>query len=297
MRTENGAIIRFTKWCPKMFKRQLNYAPLHDEDVVTMSLPARFVWAYLPCLADREGRLDDKPLSIKLNIMVNDDVDMDKILDELAERRHIIRYSIDNKKYIEIRNFARYQRIHPNEAVSRIPNQQGKINGIPVGKPTSNGQMSLHGEPKVPQGEANDRSFPPLNTYTYTDTLTDTDTDKGVNQDDEILEIPFNNKSFDVLFGGWPPQEDPKFNEKKKDAELAFYSNINESNINQFVQAWDKRINLYKTDTSKNRRFALGTFRTFCEGRWTNVDQLEKFSKQTKPKEGFITEVFAEPKE
>ena len=197
--------------------------------------------------------------------MPNDDVNMDGILNELAEKRHIIRYVVDNKKYIEIRNFSLYQRVHPNETASRIPNQQGKINGIPVGQPMVN------------QRTNNDQTFPPLITYIVTDTVTVTDTVKGVNQKDEILEVPFNNKSFAVLFGGWPLQEDPKFNEKRRDAEQAFYQNINEDNINEFVQAWNKRINLFKSDTSKNRRFALGTFRTFCEGRWMNVDQLEAY--------------------
>jgi len=86
-----------------------------------MSLHARFTWAYLPCHADREGRLKDAPFTLKLAIMPTDDVDMDAILDELQTRRHIVRYEVDGRKYIQIRSFARYQAPHVREAPSSIP--------------------------------------------------------------------------------------------------------------------------------------------------------------------------------
>src|SRR5690349_9719375 len=102
--------------------RSINPCAPVDEDVATMSLGARFVWAYLPCHADREGRLPDKPFGLKLDLMPMDDVDMNALLQELADRRHILRYvGTDGRKYIQIRNFARHQRPHKNETPSRIP--------------------------------------------------------------------------------------------------------------------------------------------------------------------------------
>lgn len=86
-----------------------------------MSVAARLVWAYLPCHADREGRLADKPFALKLDIMPLDDVDMNAVLGELAERRHIIRFSADGRKCIQIRNFSRYQHPHIREANSILP--------------------------------------------------------------------------------------------------------------------------------------------------------------------------------
>lgn len=106
--------------------RLINPAASVDEDIATMSMAARIVWAYLPCHADRSGRLRDSPFSLKLLILPNDNVDMDGILGELAERRHIVRYiGIDGRSYIQIRNFARYQKPHKNEAPSEIPANEG----------------------------------------------------------------------------------------------------------------------------------------------------------------------------
>lgn len=87
-----------------------------------MGLFARIAWAYLPCHADREGRMADKPFILKLEILPTDEVDMDLVLGELAARRHIVRYQgSDGRRYIQIRNFHRYQNPHKNEKDSLIP--------------------------------------------------------------------------------------------------------------------------------------------------------------------------------
>lgn len=92
-----------------------------DEDVATMSLIARYVWAYLPCHADKEGRLRDAPFTLRLAICPLDKVDMEEVLCELAIRRHIVRYEIDGRGYIQIRNFAKYQKPHRQEKESGLP--------------------------------------------------------------------------------------------------------------------------------------------------------------------------------
>jgi len=111
-------------------------APL-DEDIASLGPCARLVWAYLPCHADRAGRLPDKPFTLKLAILPTDDVDMNQILDELQARRLIARYATpDGKRYLEIRSFARYQRPHTNEAESTIPPPPADAYGTTVAKPT-----------------------------------------------------------------------------------------------------------------------------------------------------------------
>jgi len=93
-----------------------------------MSLAAKYLWAYLPCHADRAGRLRDAPFRLKLAIMPTEQVDLDALLDELSGRRHILRYvGGDGRKYIQIRNFHRYQNPHRNEAASDIPAPVGTI--------------------------------------------------------------------------------------------------------------------------------------------------------------------------
>ncbi len=101
--------------------RSIHPAATLDEDVATMSAFARLAWAYLPCHADRSGRLKDSCFSLKAAIFPADDIDVEAIVTELASRQHIIRYEVAGKKYIQIRNFEKYQNPHKNEKESEIP--------------------------------------------------------------------------------------------------------------------------------------------------------------------------------
>jgi hypothetical protein len=106
--------------------RSINPCAPKDEDVMSLSLAARYVWAYLPCHADREGRLKDAPRTLKAEIMPEDSVDMNTILDELARARHIVRYEVDGRRFIQIRSFARHQSPHTREVPSMIPPPSGE---------------------------------------------------------------------------------------------------------------------------------------------------------------------------
>jgi hypothetical protein len=81
----------------------------------------------------------------------------------------------------------------------------------------------------------------------------------------------FGPAAFSLLFGEWPGYENSRFNEKRADAEAAFFKQINASNYPAFFRAWDTRLAAFQKDTAKDRRLVLGTFRTFCEGRWQDV--------------------------
>jgi uncharacterized phage protein (TIGR02220 family) len=74
-------------------------------------------------LADREGRLEDRPKKIKIEILPYDDCDIDKMLDELmnSKEQFIIRYVVNGKKYIQITNFLKHQTPHATESDSVIP--------------------------------------------------------------------------------------------------------------------------------------------------------------------------------
>lgn len=73
-------------------------------------------------LADREGRLEDRPLRIKAEVFpYRDGLKMDEMLNWLAANGFIVRYEVDGVRYIEIRNFAKHQNPHKNEAASEIP--------------------------------------------------------------------------------------------------------------------------------------------------------------------------------
>lgn len=74
-------------------------------------------------LADREGRLKDNPRQIKMEIFPCDDVDVNALLEELMDARHIIRYEVDGMRIIQIRKFKEHQNPHKNESPSTLPEQ------------------------------------------------------------------------------------------------------------------------------------------------------------------------------
>lgn len=82
---------------------------------------ARLLFSGLWCLADREGRLEDRPLRIKAEILPFDDCDVDSLLSLLHENGFITRYEAEGKKYIDIPRFTYHQNPHHREAASEIP--------------------------------------------------------------------------------------------------------------------------------------------------------------------------------
>lgn len=73
-------------------------------------------------LADRSGRLEDRPLRIKGELFpYREGLDVNSMLDWLMREDFITRYLVDGKRYIEINNFEKHQNPHKNEPASEIP--------------------------------------------------------------------------------------------------------------------------------------------------------------------------------
>ena len=81
----------------------------------------RLLFIGLWCLADREGRLEDRPKRIKAEVLPYDNCDIDKLLTQLDGARFIHRYQVDGNEYIEIPNFTKHQNPHMKEQASEIP--------------------------------------------------------------------------------------------------------------------------------------------------------------------------------
>ena len=81
----------------------------------------RLLFAGLWTIADREGRLEDRPKRIKAEVLPYDNCDIDELLAILSDKEFIIRYEISEQKYIQITNFSRHQNPHVNESASEIP--------------------------------------------------------------------------------------------------------------------------------------------------------------------------------
>jgi len=96
-----------------------------DDELAELPYAARLLFAGLWCLADREGRLEDRPKRIKAEVLPYDDEDVDALLTALAEAGFVQRYEVDGTRYIQVVNFAKHQKPNHREAASTIPPPDG----------------------------------------------------------------------------------------------------------------------------------------------------------------------------
>jgi hypothetical protein len=92
-----------------------------NEDLAECSAEARLLFIGLWLLADREGRLEDRPKRIRAELFPYNDYEVDKLLNELHDRKFIVRYTAEDQACIEIFNFVKHQNPHPKEAKSELP--------------------------------------------------------------------------------------------------------------------------------------------------------------------------------
>lgn len=76
-------------------------------------------------LADREGRLEDRPKRIKAEVFPYRDIDVDSRLTWLHEQGFIKRYSVKGIGVIQIIYFLKHQKPHGTERDSVLPDENG----------------------------------------------------------------------------------------------------------------------------------------------------------------------------
>ena len=87
---------------------------------------ARLLFAGLWTIADREGRLEDRPKRIKAEVLPYDSCDAECLLQQLEDGGFIERYSVNGSNYIQVLAFCKHQNPHKNEADSVIPSPDNK---------------------------------------------------------------------------------------------------------------------------------------------------------------------------
>ena len=92
-----------------------------DERIADLSYPAAFHFPGLWLLADRAGRLLDRPREIKAKIAPLRDVDMEAVLVELEAAKMVLRYVVNDEKYLEVCNLERHQHFNTREPPSMLP--------------------------------------------------------------------------------------------------------------------------------------------------------------------------------
>lgn len=130
---ENGVVgmgrIRYLK--PDFFK---------DEDLVEHPFWIRLLFQGLWTIADKEGRLEDRPKRIKADLFPYENVDVEEGLSELSKiknhstRPFIQRYEANGEAYIQIVNWHKHQKPHHTEKESLIPPAPPITNGMGKGK-------------------------------------------------------------------------------------------------------------------------------------------------------------------
>lgn len=101
--------------------RNLKPGFFKNETLAECSPLARLLFAGLWCLADRSGRLEDRPKRIRAELLPYDDGSVDDMLNELHQAGFILRYQVGEQRLIQVLNFGKHQTPHHKEPASTIP--------------------------------------------------------------------------------------------------------------------------------------------------------------------------------
>lgn len=99
-----------------------------NELLAEMPFETRLLFIGLWTLADREGRLEDRPKRIKGEIFPYEVFDIEPMLNRLQKDGFLVRYEVDSIHYIQIVNFVKHQDPHYKEKRSIIPAPEGERN-------------------------------------------------------------------------------------------------------------------------------------------------------------------------
>jgi hypothetical protein len=122
---------------------------------------AQLLFAGLWCLADREGRLEDKPRLIKAEIFPYYDADVNRELTVMERLGFIRRYRSQGLALIEIVNFKKHQSPHNTEKRSYLPGyaDRDNVSDCKSDKKNDNGGLTVN--PPLDNGESRPDSLIP----------------------------------------------------------------------------------------------------------------------------------------
>lgn len=115
-------------------------------------LPVRLAFAGIWTCCDREGRFKWRPRSLKAVILPYDNVDFSRVLDALASRGFICKYTIDTEDFGFVPSFLDHQIINNREKQSFIPKPPINIDIDASSTRESHGEHAASGEGKGREG-------------------------------------------------------------------------------------------------------------------------------------------------
>ena len=96
-----------------------------NEQLAELPYEDRLLFAGLWTLADKAGRLEDRPKRIKGELFPYDDLNVDAGLGRLANAGLILRYEVNGSRLLCVPTWEKHQRPHHTEACSVIPGPDG----------------------------------------------------------------------------------------------------------------------------------------------------------------------------
>ena len=108
-----------------MRARNIKPAFFQNEYLAEMTFEQRLFFIGLWVLADREGRLENRPKRIKMSLFPADDMNIPDALQVLQKDGFISLYSHDGFNVIQIENFIKHQTPHGLEKDSTLPDKNG----------------------------------------------------------------------------------------------------------------------------------------------------------------------------
>ena len=102
--------------------RNIKPAIMDNEELAELDPLTRLLFIYLWMLADRDGKLEDRPKRIAAQALPYDRAaDVGAMLDDLHKAGFIARYEAQGTACIQIINFAKHQTPHVREQASELP--------------------------------------------------------------------------------------------------------------------------------------------------------------------------------
>lgn len=175
-----------------MRSRNIKPGFFQNEDLVELPPETRLLFIGLWLMADRDGRLEDRPRKIKMQVFPADSWDVDQMLDGLSGKGLILRYEVDSKRYISIPAWHKHQNPHVKERDSTIPAPD---------KYGTNPADSLIPDSLIPDSRARKRA--PKN-FELKDSLTKFALDIGMDEETLLLEFAsFKDNEFKTAKKDW----------------------------------------------------------------------------------------------
>ena len=96
-----------------MRSRTIKPGFFQNEQLADLPALDRLLFAGLWCIADKAGRIEDRPRKIRAELFPYENVDCDAMLDSLAKAGFVTRYQVDDVRVVQVVNFEKHQNPHP----------------------------------------------------------------------------------------------------------------------------------------------------------------------------------------